>query len=200
MRMNKGFKFFTISIFDGCSFKEFSTIVNQIEEAKISLHKIEVHALPPNDMEFFNPKSGGAHFPKFCIWESLNFPGKIMFISNYEDGLYTLCNKIHKQIKGNFIMCSLSNEQVTEYPFYSFHYSNSKFEERSILVYKENKWNFYETGIPLDIENTNYYKEKLIRKRLNNTIIEEYLSKLGIELWSIDSSIINCLTYIQNAW
>ena len=68
------------------------------------------------------------------------------------------------------------------------------------MAYKEERWIFYEYGTPLVIENEKYYKNKLIKKRLNNDIIAEYLKKVGVNIWEIDHSIINCVTYTQKEW
>ena len=68
------------------------------------------------------------------------------------------------------------------------------------MAYKEDGWIFYESGTPLEVENTNYYKNKLKKNRLNSTIIEEYLQKMGINLWDVDDYMDNSITYVQNAW
>jgi hypothetical protein len=198
--MNKDFSFFTISIFDGIDFDTLSEVVSQIENKDLESNIVTTLTTIPKIEDYFNPPAGGSHFPQFCIWKNHNYLNKVFFISNYQDGLYSLCNAIHLQTKGNLIMCSLSNESCLEHPFFHFHYSNSKFIERDVLAYKEDKWIFYETGTPLDIENIHYYKNRMIKKRLNNTIIEEYLLKLGINLWNADSSIDKTITYKQLVW
>ncbi len=68
------------------------------------------------------------------------------------------------------------------------------------MAYKEDKWIFYEEGSPLDIEDENNYKNRIIKKRLNSDIIIEYLNKIGIDLWEIDKSIIYSTTYVQKEW
>jgi hypothetical protein len=196
--MTKLFQYFSISIFEGNSFERFSQAVEDIYRNDI--RKIRVYTSVLRVEDYYNPPSGGVHFPKFCFWENKKYPNKIFFISNYQDGLSSLCNVIHKQISGNLISCSLSNEHNMKYPAYHFHYSNSKYRERDVLVYKEDKWMFYDYGKPLPIENINYYKNRLIKKRLNNDIIEEYLIKLGIDLWNIDKSVDMCITYEQYVW
>lgn len=198
--MNKNYSFFTFSVFYDCSFKEIVTVINQIKREQITSKKIEIQEGNINIEKYFNPPSGGAHLPRFCCWESEKYPNKIFLISNYEDGLYTLCNIIHKNVGKNLIMCSLSNEADMENPFYQFYYSNMNFDERKIMAYKEDKWVFYENGKPLSIENEKYYKNKIIKKRLNNDIIVEYLKKIGIDLWEIDKSIIYGTTFVQKKW
>jgi hypothetical protein len=43
------------------------------------------------------------------------------------------------------------------------------------------KWVFYEAGSPLWFENPEYYKRRMIKKRLNYGILKEYCQKLGID-------------------
>lgn len=105
---------------------------------------------------------------------------------------------LQKHLRCNAIMCALSNE--TNNPFFKFYYSNSNLEERLIQVYKEDKWVFYEEGIPLSIENINYYKNRLIKKRLNNSVIKEYLLKFGIDFSRIDRDISNGFVYTRKIW
>lgn len=198
--MERIYNTFTVSIFFNCDLELFTATVNQIKLKKIKEGKIDVLKTMPSIRDYFDPPCGGAHFPKFCFWVNPNYDRCVFFISNYEDGLSTLCNVIHHRIRGVWVMCTFSNDSRVEYPCYKFHYSDSNFYDRDILAYKEDRWIFYEQGTPLAFENTDYYKNKFIKKRLNNEIIEEYLLKLGINLCDIDSEVGQCMTYVQNAW
>lgn len=196
--MTNKFRFFSMSIFEGNNFECFSRAVEEIYRNDLRKFKVFINELRIKD--YFNPPSGGAHLPKFCFWKSNKYPNTIFFTSNYQDGLSSLCNVIHMQIKGNLISFSMSNEHNMTCPAYHFHYSDSVFKERDILAYKEDKWVFCSHGVPLPIENTEYYKNRLIKKRLNNDIIEEYLIKLNIDLWDIDKNVEKCVTYEQQVW
>lgn len=200
MSMIRDFKYFTISFFIGCDFDIFQSVTKQLKREQLALQKIRILKNKLNIESYFNSPAGGAHYPHFSFWTSLLYPRIVFFISNYEDGLTNLCHIIHSYVKGNMVICTFSNELYMEYPGYHFHYSDTNFTERTILAYKEDKWVFYEQGKPLAFENTDYYKNRLIKKRLNNKIIEEYLLKLGINIWDIDSQVDQCITYQQNAW
>lgn len=95
-------------------------------------------------------------------------------------------------------MCALS--EGIKNPFYKFYYSNSFFEERLVQTYKDPQWVFYEEGTPLLIENTVYYRNRFIKDRLNNTIIKEYMLKLGVDISLIDTHIIDSLVFIRKKW
>lgn len=59
----------------------------------------------------------------------------------------------------------------------------------------------YEDGLSnlcRTIEDQSYYKN--IKKRLNNSIIKEYLLKLGIDLCLIDSKISKGFVFIRKEW
>ena len=196
--MKKLFDYFTISIFDGNGIESVSKAIEHIY--KNDMNKFNVYISKLIAENYFNPPSGGAHFPQFCIWSNKKYPQKTFLISNYQDGLSSLCNVIHRHVKGNHILCSISNENSLEYPKYHFHYSNAEFEERDVVAYKEDRWVFYDRGVPLPIENLDFYKNRFIKKRLNAEIIEEYLLKLGIYLWDIDSNVEECIVYKRYIW
>lgn len=190
------FDFLEISIFIGCSFSTFKRAIEEIYSDEIYKRKGFLKNSKLN-MEYYSTYRYRG-FPKFSFWENTHSPQNIYIISDID--ISSLCNIIHKRIGGVWVMCTFSNELKVENPSYKFHYSDSNFNDRDILAYKEDKWVFYEQGRPLAFENTDYYKNRLIKKRLNNKIIEEYLLKLGINIWDIDSQVDQCITYQQNAW
>ncbi len=190
------FDILEISIFKGCSFSVFSDIVENIYCDEITKRKVVFSKTKLCLNEYSERRYAG--FKKFCFWENANSPKTIYLISDVD--ISSLCNVIHHRIRGVWVMCTFSNDSRVEYPCYKFHYSDSNFYDRDILAYKEDRWVFYEQGKPLAFENTDYYKNRLIKKRLNNEIIEEYLLKLGVNLWDIDSEVGQCMTYVQNAW
>ena len=104
--MNKNFNFFTVSIFCDCDYKDIVSAIYQIKKTQIESNKIEIREEKSIIEEYYNPPSGGAHLPQFTCWESEKYPNKVFFISNYEDGLYTLCKAIHRIVGKILIICS----------------------------------------------------------------------------------------------
>ncbi len=198
--MKNQFSYFTLSIFDDVEYESLVKTIFNIGKKDIDSKILKVITQRPVVEDYFDPPHGGAHFPQFSLWQNYHYPNKVFFISNYEDGLSTLCNVIHRNVKGNLIELSLSNETINRTPYYHFYYSSSLFEERSIMVYKDDRWIFYEMGNPLIIETLDYYKRRFIKNRLNTAIIEEYLLKMGIDLWNIDSSMDNYISFSRVAW
>lgn len=196
--MEKDFHFLTFSIFNISNFRQITDAVKVIFQKELESQKAEIYSGIPNIKEYINPKSGGYHLPKFCCWKNSIYPNHVFFISNYEDGLSNICRTIQKEIKCSCVICSLSGGIA--YPFYKFYFSDSSLKERLIQVYKEDRWVFYEEGEPLSFENLDYYKNKLIKKRLNNSIIEEYLFKMGIDIFQIDTNIIEGFTFLRKEW
>lgn len=193
MRHNYGY--LELSIFDWCSFPLFVDIIKEIYDMELKQGIGTINTEKVDINEYHTPTYG--EYPKFSCWNNCNYQNKIFLISN--DDKSTLANIIHKKTGGNHIRILISDNN-NQYPAFHFHYSDSFFVEREILAYKEDKWVFYEKGSPLQIENTSYYKNRLIKNRLNSSIIEEYLMKLGVCLWDIDSSIDSIITYKQNTW
>ena len=68
------------------------------------------------------------------------------------------------------------------------------------MAIKEDRWTFIQQGHPLPFENIDYYNKRRMKDRINFEIIKEYLLKLGIDFYKIDSSINECTTYIRTEW
>ncbi|HET6996805.1 MAG TPA: hypothetical protein VFI06_17550 [Chitinophagaceae bacterium] len=103
-----------------------------------------------------------------------------VFINNFSDGWVTLLNNYSIEYDREITMATLS-DQSTVYPIYRF-YHRDKFNERFIQTLKEvNSWEFYQRGQPLSIEDESNYNKRRIVDRLNNSIIENYMQKLGFD-------------------
>ena len=94
----------------------------------------------------------------------------------------------------------MSTPSANEPGCFEFQYISHDGKERIIYALEEDRWVFYEEGEPLSFENTDYYKRRIIKKRINNEIILEYLSKCGINLFDIDTDVDQCMTLERNAW
>ena len=193
--MRHNFVSLELSIFEGCSFQQIVDIIKEIYGTELKQRKGYIHTQKVVFDEYLTPTYG--EFPKFSCWDNNNYLNKVFFISS--DDKSTLTHIIHKKAGGNHIRVLMSGNKL-QFPAFQFHYSNTCFVERDIIVYKEDKWVFYERGIPLHIENTDYYKNRFIKNRLNCNIIEEYLMKLGVNIWDIDGCIDHIITYEQNEW
>ena len=76
---------------------------------------------------------------------------------------------------------------------------NHTIDERIAMLQRaEEKFRINQVAIPLSIEDQSYCKN--IKKRLNNSIIKEYLLKLGIDLCLIDSKISKGFVFIRKEW
>ncbi|TDT46459.1 hypothetical protein CLV90_0509 [Maribacter spongiicola] len=149
-------------------------------EIKSEKLDIEIVASPPEI------PAGGAHFPKFVIWTPNNLDGWVAFFANYQDGLHTTKWNLAKRYDRLVIDLTFSNKNLAVYPAYLFQYYGGSDIER--IIYSMNDggpWKFYETGQVQDFENLEHYSKRIKNKRMNNDIILEYLSKIGI---SIDNS------------
>ncbi len=130
-----------------------------------------------------------------CFWKTESYPNKIFFTASIIDGWYTLCNVLHRRLHCGFVQCLFSNERDSQ--GYSFHYGGADGRERDVLAYKDPRWVFYEEGDPLDFEDLNLYKSRLVRDRLNSKILIEYLKRMGIDFEKIDMGITESFTFVR---
>lgn len=196
--MIKSFRYCTFSIF---CIEDLNLVLNAVKllyKNELSKNKAVIEIGEVDIKDYLNPISGGRHLEKFCCWKNEIYQDKVFFISNYEDGLVNLCGLIQAQLKCKLIMCALSNEM--EYPKYLFRVLNPDDKERLILAYKEDKWTFFEKGTCLPFEDSELYKKRLIRERLNNKIIYFYLNENGVDFHQLDENIIASFTFIRKEW
>lgn len=191
--------------FNYCVFTVFCTgdllsVFNAVKNIHLEImeNKFIIRKGETNVEKYLNPRFGGAHLPEFCFWKSANYPDKVFFISNYADGMSNLCGNIQRQLKCEMIMCTMSDGSECE--GYEFKVISAEGKERVILAYKEGRWVFYAVGDPLPFEDTELYKKKYVRDRLNNNIIYSYLLKNGIDFPHIDENITESFTVNWTEW
>lgn len=122
---------------------------------------------------------------KFLLYEPLLNPRKTVFFSNMVDGWYTAVYNYTRLFKKDVFFPGFAISKGRFEPAYFFRYFksvNGEVEERTVYVMKENRWIFFESGTPLEIELTKNYSKKRKTERLNNEIIIGYLKKVGYDL------------------
>lgn len=118
---------------------------------------------------------------KFLLWTPMVGRKRItIFLSNASDGWITLLNNYARKRCQEFVMAVFSDSS-TEYPLYKFYYRKAE-TIRIVQVLKDtDEWKFYTEGLPLEIEDIENYKRKKISDRFNNSILEQYLEKMGFD-------------------
>lgn len=137
---------------------DFNFISYKIIQDRISLSKRKIY--------LFTPKSN---------------KNIILMVSNKEDGLDALNYYISHHLLIDFYIISISDIKSSEVKNSLTYIKNGKCK-RIIYAMKDPKWIFYEEGNTLWFENTDYYKSRHIKDRLNKAIIIEYCYKLGFEI------------------
>ncbi len=197
--MTDNFSFFTFSVFFGCSFEEFSAAVLQSYGDLLQKGKAYIKLHDDICLEkYFNPEIGCV-LQQFTWWTSDLYPNIVFLSSNQGDGLLTGCYSIYDRLKCKYINFSVANKHCP-YPKMAFKYTNADEEERIVMALKEDRWTFFQKGEPLPFENMEYYNNRRIKDRINFDIIKEYMLKLGIDFYKMDSSINNCTTFIRTEW
>ena len=189
------FDHFVLSVFDVGDIKSVTDAIEDVWKEEFEEGKMKVTYNSVNISDYYDPESGGAHFPKFSCWKSRHYSDKVFFASNYDDGLMTTCLLVRERMHCNLFMCTFSHGSM--YGIYSV---NSDGRERIVHAIKEDRWVFFESGEPLPIEDVSLYRNKYKRKRINNEIIVMYLKRMGIMLGNIDDGVTASATYEQLAW
>lgn len=130
-----------------------------------------------------NSTSNDMGFPKAIFFSPKNCQDKTIMISNYKDGWVTLGNFISNEYGAFNYNFRLSQDDSL---INSFNYWEKGKELRVVYTMKDTKWVFYEQGNPLWFEDTNNYKKRFIKDRLNFNILTLYCKKIGIDILNND--------------
>lgn len=111
-----------------------------------------------------------------------------VYISNIPDGWFMQSKYIAKEMNIPFYYFRISIDGITESinQFYFIDYSLDIPLERVVYAMQDPKWIFYESGKPLFFENTNYYINRIKKKRINKNIITEYCKKIDLDIQKDD--------------
>ncbi len=195
-----GIKYLIAAIFYS-PFSRMEESFREFIDSRIGLQKFQIDSFTGklNNSEFVNPNPGGRHFPKFIIWQNVEYKNLTFFISNYEDGLSNLINLIADTSSTALIEFSLSGESEL-YPAYLFRKKDKNGLIRSIQSYKEDNWVFHQNGNLLEYEQSSIYRKKKIKDRLNNDVILRYLNSEGISDVKKLQQIENGLLFSRTSW
>lgn len=197
--MKEDFGYFRFSIFIGYKFEDFVNMLKESYKTAIEHGKVQMGAKKLNIEEYFDPISG-ANMEDFVCWENDLYKDMVFFASKQADGLNSLCYVVRKKLQCAMLQCALSNKTSEYEPMYRLHFTHTNGDERIIMAYKEDRWVFYQSGIPLSIENVELYKNRMIKNRINNDIIKDYLLKLNVNLSDIDKNVQNCMALKRIEW
>ena len=200
--MKKSFRYFTLSIFKNCNELSLTKAISNDEYIKSAVRNgyASIFKESLSISQYFNAPVGG-RYERFSWWNNTQYLETVFLTSNLSNGLDSLSRHFRAKLKCNLInICISIEEDYKTGDFQWFQYIKPNGEERLIYANKEDRWIFYEEGEPLPFENKEYYKRRLIKDRLNNDIIVEYLSKMGINLLDIDKDVANCMTFERTAW
>ncbi|GBU08512.1 hypothetical protein AwDysgo_18430 [Bacteroidales bacterium] len=98
-----------------------------------------------------------------CSWASL---------------LYQISHSIEQGIYDFWISDLKTEDEACNF----FTYIENAKTQRAFYSMKDPRWKFYQCGIPLWFENLEYYKERIIGRRVNRAILTEYCHALNLEI------------------
>jgi len=120
----------------------------------------------------YNPNPMRATFFSVAENETIMFP-------NLQDGWATLFHTITNSLKTKSCYMKIIDSNKIVDASNCFIYCEDS-QERIVYTLKDNKWVFFEQGIPLSFENTAYYAARQKKERLSKAIMLEYCEKIGI--------------------
>ena len=128
-------------------------------------------------------------FPKVCklqIWKPVGSHGVVLFGGRFigmEDIVETLNRNYDLECAYATFTLDMS---VLEGQLRQFIYHQKERKWRVVLVERNPRWGFFEYGVPLPFEQLEKYSERMIKKRLTNEMLLDYLLALGWDLRSPD--------------
>lgn len=122
---------------------------------------------------------------RFILFSPKTNPCSTIMYANIYDGYVNLVKYVSRLSHIEYYTIRVFDGNTDIMQAYHFFY-DSPSKRRHILCYRDPQWVFYEEGQPLWFENTNYYKNRLKKNRLNKNIIMEYLGCLGCDIENDD--------------
>lgn len=185
--MNKNFRYIAFSYIE-CSMEKLLHGIHKIwgnEKFSIST------GVGVQDMDKIEQFHGGNHFEIIVFFQISS--GCIM-ISNYADGMDSMTYILSAELKINIFNFRISSDNC-QYPVNSLCYIVDGTLVRAIYALKENKWSFYNVGEPLWFESVDKYQNRIINKRMNESILMEYCAKLELNIdnknfWNNNNAVV----------
>lgn len=201
--MDSNFSYFSFSIFKGCTFEEFTDAVLNHDFFKALLDKDKASFIPQDKLDlrkYIDPETG-ATLEHFSWWASESYPNMVFLSSNQADGFYSGCYSLRSRLGCSYVNFTVSQEgDLESYNKNSFYYMGPDKKERVVYSLKEDRWTFYQEGDPLPFEDLSHYGKRRVKDRINFDIIKEYLLKIGIDFYKIDSQVTKCSSFIRAEW
>lgn len=179
--MFKGFKFIPINFI----WSEPEHLLQCIKELYANAQSrnwiYEKKLFYPKEIFYPAPPSGGRHLPRFGIWQPSNMTFGSVMLSNYEDAMIQLMRHLNKHYYVRYFSSQLIQD-YKNFGFCGFEHTNELRQSRVVHIIKNPDWEFFEQGVFLPFEKSEYYRRKKIAERLSPDIIIEYLKRLGWDL------------------
>jgi hypothetical protein len=138
-------------------------------------------ALNLKSIYFPAPRKGGAHLPKFAVWQPSNMPFGSAFVPNYGDEMIQLMRHLNRRFHIRYFSAHLSRDHKEE-GLCRFEHADETGAERVVHVIHDRGWEFYDQGNILPFENRLNYQQRPIANRLTPAIVIQYLKSLGWDL------------------
>jgi hypothetical protein len=140
------------------------------------------HPLDLKSIYFPAPLRGGAHLPKFAVWQPGNMSFGSALVPNYGDEMIQLMRHLNRRFRIRYFSAHLSRNHKKE-GICRFEHADETGAQRVVHVILDQKWEFYDQGKVLPFEEPRYYQQRKIPDRLTPAVVIEYLKSLG---WNLE--------------
>jgi len=128
------------------------------------------------------PQKGGAHLPKFAVWQPGNVPHGSVLVPNYRDEMIQLMRHLNRRFHIRYFSTHLSRDHEKE-GICRFEHADETGAQRVVHVIRDRGWEFFDQGAALPFEKPSYYQQRRIADRLTPAIVTVYLKSLG---WNLE--------------
>jgi hypothetical protein len=129
-----------------------------------------------------DPKVGAATGSSVVLFSPMTAPALCCFVSDAQDGWYTLGNVLCSKLRCEAFKISMSLPS-RDYPINQLIAYAEGEDIRWVRAMQDDpNWEFLSTGALLPVERPEYYKKRRIRDRLTREILVGYMQELGIDI------------------
>jgi hypothetical protein len=127
-----------------------------------------------------SPTPGAAHKHRVLVF-SPKPQDFTLFTVNLQDGWNSLAYNLTRE-KGCSALCLQFSSDDIEYPARAFTWTDKAEDTRHVSVRLEDKWSFFQQGLPLPQEDVTSYSKRLIKSRLTNEQLWNLAKRFGVEI------------------
>ena len=164
-----------------CIKQPLNTVITDLNDTHFFDDSDKMTEIVIKDVYSYYCQKEGIRPVSFLFYEPQVSPNTTVFYTNSIDGLAGAIENRARQLNWEMYYFNVHDndgEYLNGYTFYGIHGNKARY----LLNYQDPKWTFYEEGEPLPFEDTERYKERLKRKRVDKELLLKYMRCAGWDL------------------